>query len=266
LSFDDSPLHWNPTSDRLGINTASPDGTLHVVAPSGSFFQALTVEGSMTSNLISMLRNTNAGSSANALWQIAVAAAAAGDPFVQFQVQGAGGSTASIGLDNSDSDKMKFKGAASPSNTPNNMGMTLTLQNPSRLGINNDDPQYDLDVNNFARAKTHINTNLPPSISVGPGMGTVPTGMATLGGQNGFFYTFTTGSSPTTNGVIFTVTPQTPFPAYIVAVFSPQNVATANDIQKFYISTSGNTSFQVSANGTLSASTTYALFFILMGY
>lgn len=266
LSSDDSPLYFDGTNNRLGVNTASPSATVHAIRAAGSFGEVIRAEASMTTNLISALYNTNTGSGANAMLYVSTASAAAGDPFLQFQVIGAGGTQVIIGVDNSDSDKLKIKAAGSPSSSPFSSGITMTTAGSSFVGINNDSPAYDLDVSNFARAKTLINTSLVPTITPGVGMGTGPSAISVLGGQNGFFYGFTTGTSPTANGNIFQVVMAVPYPSFIMPTFSAANAQTATDISKFYITSSGNTGFIIKANGTLSASTAYALHFNLIGY
>lgn len=265
ISGDSFPLFWDASSNELGLGTNNPTARLHVEIPSGTLDQGLTIQGNLSSNLNNLIRNSNsANADANAILQILTGGASGGDPIVQFSVSG--GTTVAMGLDNSDSDKLKIKYASTPSATPTNSGITMTNNTPHRVGINNDAPAYDLDVANTTRARTFVNTNAVPTITPGTGMGTSPSGFSVLGGQNGFFYAFTTGTSPSANATIFTVVPATAYPTYMVAVFSASNAQTATDISKFRISASGNTSFVVTANGTLSASTAYALYFIVMGY
>lgn len=265
ISGDSFPLFWDASSNELGLGTNNPTARLHVEIPSGTLDQGLTIQGNLSSNLNNLIRNSNsANADANAILQILTGGASGGDPIVQFSVSG--GTTVAMGLDNSDSDKLKIKYASTPSATPTNSGITMTNNTPHRVGINNDAPAYDLDVANTTRARTFVNTNAVPTITPGAGMGTSPSGFSVLGGQNGFFYAFTTGTSPSANATIFTVVPATAYPTYMVAVFSASNAQTATDISKFRISASGNTSFVVTANGTLSASTAYALYFIVMGY
>lgn len=266
LSSDDSPLYFDGTNNRLGVNTASPSATIHAIRAAGSFGEVIRAEASMTTNLISALYNTNTGSGANAMLYASTASAAAGDPFLQFQVLGAGGTQVILGIDNSDSDKLKIKAAGSPSSTPNDSGITMTTAGVSYVGINKDAPLYDLDNSGTTRSRTFINTSLPPTVNPSTGMGTTPSGFTVLGGQNGFFYGFTTGSSPTTNGNIFQVIMSVSFPTFIVPTFSPANAQTATDISKFYISSSANAGFTITANGTLSAATAYAFHFNLIGY
>lgn len=264
IGSDDSPLYFDGTNNRLGINTASPSATLHVGVPTGTFLEGLRIAGNLSSNLINVISNVNnANAGANTILQLVTGGSVAGDPFLQFTVSGA--TTLSMGLDNSDSDKLKIKYQTTPSDVANS-GITLTNNIPHRVGINNDAPGYDLDVTNTTRSRTFINTSAPPTVTPGTGMGTTPTGIAVLGGQNGFYYSFTTGTSPVNNGTIFTVQFATAFPAFSVATFSPGTSATATEITKFRISTSGNSGFTVTANGQLTASTAYSLFFTVMGY
>jgi len=264
IGSDDSPLYFDGTNNRLGINTASPSATLHVGVPTGTFLEGLRIAGNLSSNLINVISNVNnVNSGANTFFQLVTGGSAGGDPALQFTVSGA--TTLSIGLDNSDSDKLKIKYQTTPSDVANS-GITLTNNSPHRVGINNDAPGYDLDVTNTTRARTFINTIALPTVTPGTGMGTTPTGISVLGAQNGFAYFFTTGTSPVNNGTIFTVQFATAFPGYVFPVFCAGNSTTAGEITKFSLGSIGGVSFTVIANGQLTASTAYVLYFNVMGY
>lgn len=261
-----SPFFWDFTNNELGIRTSTPGASLHVAETNSSFTYGVLVDGSTTGSLnAAQFKNNNTGSAANTLVNIAVAGTGAGDPAIQWAVSG--GETWAIGIDNSDADKFKIKDGTHPSATPSNSGMTMTTGTAMKVGINNDNPLYDLDVANTARAKTLINnsngTNNKPTVSNNTGMGTGPTGVFSFGSQNTLFIAFTTGSSPASNGVVFSVTPQVAFPNFMVPTLTPGN---NNSVGAFRIGDVGNASFNVYANGALSASTPYALYINWIGY
>lgn len=265
LSFDSTQLFWDNANNRLGIGTNSPTGMLHIGAPTVSSLLAINVLGNNSSILNAQISNSyNVGGGGHAQLILATGGANAGDPHVQFLVSGQ--NTWAVGVDNSDSDNFKVRVGA----TPSNGGVTgLTISVTGNHGINNGTPAHPLDVTGNARATTLLNTSAAPSITLGAGAGSGSGGSvgSILGGRNGFLVTFTTGSSPSANGQIMSVTPSGgTFPTFMLPTFSPGNTATATDLAKFYISSAGNSSFVITANGTLAASTTYSLYFTIMGY
>lgn len=264
ITSDSSPLFWDFTNDRLGINVGSPSATLHVGAPTGSSVTGLFVNGNLSANLIGQIQNVNnASASANTLFIMAVGGTSAGDPVFQWQV--GGGQTWSAGIDNSDSDKWKLKNAATPSNSPANSGITITSGTTAFVGINNDSPAYPLDAVGRARASVWTNVVGTPSISYGTGAGTGPTTGLIDGGSNFIRLSFTTGTSPTANGDIFTITIPTAMTFIRAVSITPFSNTTATDISKFYVSSTSGSTFTVKANGTLTASQTYQLMLIVGG-
>lgn len=267
ISYDNAQLYWDATSNELGIRTSSPGASIHVASTNDSFTPGVLVDGSTTSSLnaLHVKNNNTANSTSNCLVNIAVGGTSAGDPTLQWAITS--GETWSAGIDNSDGDKFKIKDGTHPSATPSNSGITITTGTVAKVGINLDSPLYDLDVANTARAKTLINnsngTDNKPSISNNTGMGTGPTGLSSFGSQNGLVYFFTTGSSPASNGVVFTVTPQVAFPNFMSPTLTPGN---NNSVGAFRIGDVGNTSFNVYAVGALSASTSYALYLNWIGW
>lgn len=105
-----------------------------------------------------------------------------------------------------------------------------------------------------------------PTVTYGAGAGTSPSTTGLTGGFNSVVYTFQTGTSPTTDGAIFTMTLPANMPSNVVASWVPANAQTATDLNKFYCSGSSANSFTVQANGTLSASTFYAFRIVILGY
>lgn len=251
-------------SSKVGINTTSPAAYIHVGVPTGTSDEGLRVLGNLSGTLSTLLSNANAiNGGANAIHNISVGGTSAGDPAVQFAVTG--GSTWAVGVDNSDSDKFKVRPAANPSSG----GATgITVTTTGNHGFNNAAPIHPIDVTGTSRATTFVNISGAPSVSLGSGAGSGSGGSvgATLGGQNGFYVSFTTGSSTTNNGPIMQVTYSTNYPTGAFVTFSAGNAIAATDIGKFYISSSGNVSFTLTANGKLSTLTPYNLYFTIMGY
>lgn len=266
ITFDNGDLYWNPTSDYLGIGTSSPTAHLHIAVPTASFVTTMYVSGNNSIGQQALFENIfNSSGSGSQELSLKVGGASAGDPYVDFIV----GSTIewSVGVDNSDSDKLKLKPTASPS-TGSNTGVTITQDSPTRVGISLDNPVYEIDSASTTRARVlaYFNHSSPPTVAYSSGAGTGASTGSLIGGKNGFFLSFNTGSSPVNNGTICTFTMGTVAPTLWMPTFSPGNATTATNIEKFYISSSGNTGFTVTANGQLSASTTYNLYFTVMAY
>jgi len=147
LTTDDSFL-FDTALNRLTIGATSHGGYLYnLLGPTQSsvlqiFDLSATINGS---NLYAQIKNnSNLNSSSNTLFNIQVGGTNAGDPVIQWQVPGSGGTTWSAGIDNSDSDKFRIIDASSPSNT----GQGITITTNGKLGINNDDPFVTLDLDN----------------------------------------------------------------------------------------------------------------------
>lgn len=145
LTTDDSFL-FDTTLNKLTIGATTHGGYLYnLLGPTQSavlqiFDLSATINGS---NLYAQIKNnSNLNSSSNTLFNIQVGGTNAGDPVIQWQVPGTGGTTWSAGIDNSDLDKFRILDTSSPS-TP---GQGITITTNGKLGINNDDPVTCLDL------------------------------------------------------------------------------------------------------------------------
>jgi len=262
---DDSNLTWDNTNKRLLIGTGTSAAFLNIFsgAITGTT-EFLRASGNINGNMIALFMNANnASTSANMLLTLATGGSSAGDPAIQFTVSGEASHV--FGLDNSDANKIKLTPNASLPGGTANVGIIINPAATPLIGINNDNPAHPLDVTGRARATQVCYLQNNPTVVFGTGAGTGASGSC-LGGANGFQITFTTGTSPTANGLIFTITLPTAFPSVHQFVPGARNPQAATDLNKFY--TSGFTAgqFSVTANGTLAASTQYVLYYVGMGY
>lgn len=262
---DAAELTWDNTNKRLVIGSGASAAFLNVFAGALSGTQEfIRASANVNGNMINSLLNaSNASTAANAIETISVGGAAAGDPMIQFVVSAVGQTT--IGVDNSDADKFKITPGASVPGGTANRGLVVTNDATALVGVNKDAPAHPLDVTGRARANQHVQVQENPTVSFGSGAGTGASGSC-LGGSNGFQITFTTGTTPAANSLIFTVTLLTAFPAVHQFVPGARNPQAATDLNKFYTSGFSASQISVTSNGTLAASTQYVLYYVGIGY
>jgi hypothetical protein len=194
-----------------------------------------------------------------------VGGASAADPFIEFIINGASNNW-TIGPDNGDGDKFKITPKSTAPGSVANSGIIVTSAAVALVGINKDAPVYPLDVDGKARAKQHIITYVEPTVNtLGTGLGTGATIDDVTGGDNAFSITFSTGTTPTNNGPLFKVTYSSAYPTFALPVFCQGNNDAADHISKFIFGSIGGASFEMTANGTLPASTEFKLHFITAG-
>lgn len=262
---DDANLTWNNTTKRLSVgNTGgSPSASLHIAEGSVASWEPLKAVGTVSGNMITTLSNAqNSGGASNNIVDLSVGGLNGGDPMYRWLISGV--DTWSMGIDNSDADKWKLKKATTPS-TLSNVGITMTADATPLIGINNDAPLHPLHVIGRATATVFQSIAGTPTHTFANGAGTSPTLGSFTGTTNGIDLTFTTGTTPTPNGNIISITYPTAFSNTSNPVFCASNAQAATDIAKFYISAASGTAFTLTANGTLSASTTYRLRFNISG-
>jgi hypothetical protein len=225
--------------------------------------------GTVNGNLAMTLINShNTSTSSNTIFQVSSGGGGGGDPVVQFTVSGV--ITHAIGIDNSDGDKFKITPNSSTPGGTANMGI-IVRDNAGlgNTGINRDTPTHPLDgigrcrFNEYIGVGEDINSG---NFAFDVGAGTGPALNAIGGTGNSVKVTFTTGTTPTANATVFTVSYTTTFPNTSFPVLCAGNANAATDVAKFYVDTATATEFTVKANGTLSASTQYILFFNIQGY
>ena len=260
---DSNLLTWINNRLSVGDTGGSPQASVHIAEGSVAAWEPLRAVGTVSGNMIVTLWNVhNTGGASNMILDMIVGGANAGDVMLRWLVNGV--MTWSAGIDNSDSDKWKLKPQTTPS-TGSNQGITITTANPSNVGINNDNPLHPLDVAGRARAGMLVSTNGTFGTTFGTGAGTSPSLTTLQGSSNGFVLAFSTGTSPTANGNIITLTLPTGFPSAMYPTISPGNAQSATDIAKIYIDSAGTSVLVLRANGTLPASTAYKLYFNISG-
>jgi hypothetical protein len=112
------------SSGNLGIGTTSPSSRLHI---------------SGTGGLQSRIENTGNTGSDSSRYIIKVGGTSAGDPYIDFLVNG--GSEYSLGIDNSDSDKFKLSASGALGT-----GDLVTVTSTGNVGIGTTSPDRNLDV------------------------------------------------------------------------------------------------------------------------
>ena len=226
----------------------------------------LSGEIATTSSYIMRLVNTrNSLNQGATKLVLQVGGASAADPFIEFIINGASNNW-TIGPDNGDGDKFKITPKSTAPGSVANSGIIVTSAAVALVGINKDAPVYPLDVDGKARAKQHIITYVEPTVNtLGTGLGTGATIDDVTGGDNAFSITFSTGTTPTNNGPLFKVTYSSAYPTFALPVFCQGNNDAADHISKFIFGSIGGASFEMTANGTLPASTEFKLHFITAG-
>jgi len=264
-TFTGTVAGGGPNGGILNLNTAA-------IAGSTTF---LRMSGNITNNLIAEMTNANnAAATASTILNLSVGGANAGDAVVQFTVNGQMSHV--IGIDNTD-DRFKITPNASAPGGNAGMGIIVRDNNGTgNTGINIDFPTHAFVVKGRARLEQMIGEgNLwgAGNFVFGNGAGTGPTFGGAIGSNNFLMFRFTTGTTPTANGNIFTATYPLNFPTISGVSFSAGRDAggvggdnAATDIQKFKINSSGPNDFILKAVGTLSASTTYEFTFSINGY
>ena len=249
-----------PNNAFLNLNSGAITGTTEFLRMSGN------INGVMA---MSMANASNAGSGSATIFQISVGGTAAGDPILQFAVAGGAGTVAQ-GIDNSDGDKFKITPNSSTPGGSANSGLIITQDAIPLVGINRDAPAHALDVTGRTRSSTGFMGAfarwVAGNIVFGTGAGTGPVLNTHNGTDNALYVSFTTGTTPTNNAVIFTGTYPTAWANAAIVTFSAEGTnSSATDIAKFR--TGGRTAakFDFIANGTLSASTNYQFCFTIWG-
>lgn len=274
----DAAYTVDPVNDRmtitgtvagLGANAAFLNLNSGALGAGTTFLRA---SGNISSNMVAaeFVNANNATTAANTMAILSVGGAAAGDPIIQFAVSGV--VTHNIGTDNTDSDKFKLTMNGATPGVNGNDGFVWTNNAPPRYGINVQ-PLHPLDVLGTGRmTQFRMTGNLWDNtmIAFGTGAGTGPTVNSISGGNNGFQINFTTGTTPTADGIIFTGTYPNSYGSLTYPVIwgrgNPGGLNWLAEQDKFNIDSAGAANFVLKARGTLTASTQYAINVVIMGY
>lgn len=250
------------TVSGVGANTGILNLNSGAIAASTTFLRA---SGNITNNMIAEVINANnAAATANTLLTLSTGGANAGDPILQLNI--AGVVTHAFGIDNSDLDKIKITPNSATPGGVANASFVGTKDAVPLWGFNIDAPARTVDVAGGARAVNLINTTAPPTWSLedtGLGVGGVVN--STTGGNNGFQVSFTTGTAPTADGVLFRLTFANGFTVTSTPSIFCKSVTALNECNKFSINGNSPGFITLKANGTLTASTNYILNIVTIG-
>jgi len=264
---DDSQLTWDNTNKRLVIGAGTSAAFLNVFAGAISgTTEFIRCSANINGNMVNSLLNSNNGSSANTLQTISVGgsggASAAGDPTIQFTVSTV--LTTAIGLDNSDGDKFKITPGASLPGGSVDRGVSVTNDASSRVGINRDTPQDTLHVNGRVRALNIYNTQGTPTIVLGAGAGTGASATV-VGGPNFMQVNLTTGTTPTVNQAIFTVTFSNAFATSNSILIMDGDGNYRDNIARFYRQTISASNVVVTNRATALPASTLFIIYLFVG-
>lgn len=262
----DAELLYDSTNNRLQVGTGTASAAFNAFFGAVSSAEPFRASGNISGNMITSIANIfNAGGGGNNIFQLVTGGANAGDPVIQMGATG--GTSWAIGIDNSDGDKFKITPDAALPGEFTNASFVVTAQSPPRYGFNVDSPAYELDMQRQARfGQVQVRQATYAAPTAGAGAGTGATFVITNATGNSFLLNITTGTTPTLNGNIVTVTIPWFAASAVNAVFCAYNDLAANHIQRFKIgSTSNNNITITNCNTALSASSTYALSVVFFG-
>jgi hypothetical protein len=189
---------------------------------------------------------------------------AAGDPFVLFQ----SGTTGSfpryaMGIDRSDGSKFKISIGQDTLGATASKSFVITNSETPAYGFNVDAPQDRMHIDGRVRALNYYNTGGTPLIVVGAGAGTGATATVS-GGPNFMLVTLNTGTVPSVNQVIFTVTYSNAFAAGSQILIMDGDGLYRDHISRFYRQTISGSAVTVTNRVTaLQASSTYVIYLLI---
>lgn len=263
FTFDGANDRMTVTGTIAGSGANSGFLNLNSGAITGAT-EFLRMSGNITGNMVASLLNSNNLANSNSILTVSTGGSVAGDPLAQFTISGV--VTNTLGTDNSDGDKFKVTTNSSTPGGNANASFVMTTAAVPLYGFNIDAPVYVVDIAGQARATQFKNTTAAPTVDTpGAGLGTGGTIDVVEGGNNGFSIQFTTGTTPTADGNLFKITYSTAYTTSSFPVWCSGNDNATVEFTKFSRTTQGPAGFTQKAKGTLTAGTTYKLFYNVFG-
>ncbi len=274
-------LNISGLQNNIGMHVAGGSGLTGPVflqtrgTGSGSDCTVLDAQHFFTSgNVVALLQNTSTTGTGGV--EIAAnAKTATGDPRLHLEIDGT--TDWSIGIDNDDVDNLKLHKFASPSDN-NGVGTLEFGYDGTSLGLalnkvgigTSANSHYAIDALGKFRADQFVNNSAGTVVTGTYALGTAAGTSPTLSGSSEFWgnggrLIFTSGTSPTTNGVICTVTLGA---EYTFAECAPIMQGRTTNTGGFdYVGTfnSGTRVITYTLIGTLAASTNYEFNLIISG-
>lgn len=279
-SQDNANLFWNDTALALGIGTQNPATTLDV---EGSQNTVLQVGSSNIAGTSIQLNNTTTGAHSYQVFATGSTNVSGTGNFGVYDVTAnrtpfvLNGATSIIATTNNgvyawstaanfanltvDSGISRISAAelAIGNGTQGDFSGTLAV---GKIGVGNSAPAEVLDVTGNVRTKHLRGSTNTPTIAAGTGAGTGPT-VSIVGTDLAGTITVTTGTLPTVNAVICTVTFNTAYTAAPYVVFSLASAVTTTP--NVYVSGTTTTAFSLQDNNaSLAATTTYKWNYIVI--
>jgi hypothetical protein len=222
--------------------------------------------------VLGILRNDrNVSGAGSSVFEAQVGGANAGDPYTRYTVNGLNQWV--VGIDNSDGDAFRILNQANPSSgSVGGEGVRIQTGVTTKVGINKTAAIEVMDVGGNVRGEMFKNVSTTGAIGTyttgaGAGSGASINAGNSLWFGNGGFVTFTTGSSPTANATVITMTPVSTHDILQGAIdVFPRNQAAADAVisSTFYGSVDISGVVTITYRGTLAAGT-YSLNILLLG-
>ena len=269
---DSANMRWlNATQEILiGDGTSRDARFAHNFTGALAFAELFHGEGQVNGDYQAIIKNTrNLSNTGRAIMILEVGGTNAGDAF--YVVRTTGGDQWSLGLDKSDANKFKITPKSTAPGSVANSGIIVTNAAKALVGINKDAPVHPMDIGGTERSEQFHGINVAwaaADLSFGLGAGTAPTFTAMSGTHNFVKVEFSTGTAPTANNAIFTITRKAgyEFSTKGFPVFCAANNNAAGEITKFYMNADNGVQYTMVANGTLTANTPYKLYIAFSGY
>jgi len=256
VTFTGSASGSGANAGILNLNTGAITGTTTFLRQSGN------INGNM---IMELLNSNNSSASNHTIFQILSGGSASGDALIQFTVSGQ--MTHSIGIDNSD-DRFKITPNSSTPGGNENMGIIVRDNGGTgNVGINHDFPNEPLDGLGRARFELWMGTGnewTSGNLAFGSGAGTSPSLTSIVGTGNCVRVTFSTGTTPTADGDVFSLGYPFAFITTSIVILGARDADAAQ--ADLYISAEDATTCTVKVKGTLPASTGMAVNLHIWGY